>query len=148
MQRAIRKKGSCPTADDRMGIVIPEAEERYLRSCLQALRYQVPMFQETDREKLRSRSPELFDYMMSVIREVDELYQLKLEGDSELYCAMFNHLECMIHRIQSKLFLENPILGSLKKEMFYEYEIASYFMSKFSARYEIEPTEDEIGYVT
>lgn len=133
---------------DRMGIAIPEAEERYLRICLQALRYQVPMFQETDREKLRSRSPELFDYMMSVIREVDELYQIKLEGDSELYCAMFNHLECMIHRIQSKLFLENPILGSLKKEMFYEYEIASYFMSKFSARYEIEPTEDEIGYVT
>ena len=28
---------------DRMGIVIPEAEERYLRICLQALRYQVPM---------------------------------------------------------------------------------------------------------
>lgn len=133
---------------DGTGISIPEEEDRYLHICLQALRYQVPMFQETDREKLRSRSPELFDYMMSVIREVDELYQLQLEGDSELYCAMFNHLECMIHRIQSKLFLENPILGSLKKEMFYEYEIASYFMSKFSAKYEIEPTEDEIGYVT
>ena len=101
-----------------------------------------------DRDKLRSRAPELFDYMMSVIGEVDDQYHLKLKEDSELYCAMFNHLECMIHRIQSKLFLENPILNSLKKEMVYEYEIASYFMSKFSTRYDINPTEDEIGYLT
>lgn len=133
---------------DNMGIAIPDEEDGYLYTCLQGLRFQVPMFQEKDARKLRERSPELFDYMMSVIREVDELYHLKLEGDSELYCAMFNHLECMIHRIQSKLYLENPILSSLKKEMFYEYEIASYFMSKFSAKYEIEPTEDEIGYIT
>lgn len=134
--------------EDFLDTCIPDTEDFYLHTCFQGLRFQVPMVQETDKDKLRSRAPELFDYMMSVISEVDEQYHLKLKEDPELYCAMFNHLECMIHRIQSKLFLENPILNSLKKEMVYEYEIASYFMSKFSARYDIRPTEDEIGYLT
>ncbi len=133
---------------DSLGVSVPDTEDSYLHTCFQGLRFQVPMVQETDRDKLRSQAPELFDYMMSVIGEVDDQYHLKLKEDSELYCAMFNHLECMIHRIQSKLFLENPILNSLKKEMVYEYEIASYFMSKFSTRYDIKPTEDEIGYLT
>lgn len=133
---------------DSTGVTVPDTEDAYLSTCLQGLRFQVPIFPETDRTKLRERSPELFDYMMSVICEVDRLYQLNLEEDPELYCAMFNHLECMIHRIQSKLYLENPILSSLKKEMVYEYEIASYFMSKFSIKYGIESTEDEIGYIT
>ncbi len=133
---------------DKTGIIISDEEDIYLRTCLQGLRFQVPLFEENDKEKLRERSPELFDYMMLVIREIDEMYQLKLEEDQELYCLMFNHLECMIHRIQSNLYLENPILSSLKKEMFYEYEIASYFMSKFRKKYGIEATEDEIGYIT
>lgn len=46
------------------------------------------------------------------------------------------------------MYLQNPILDSVKKEMFYEYEIASYLISRFSTRYEIEATEDEIGYIT
>ena len=46
------------------------------------------------------------------------------------------------------MYLENPILDSVKKEMFYEYEIASYLISKFGQKYGLETTEDEIGYVS
>ncbi len=131
-----------------MGIKIPEEEVTYLLSCLKGMRFQVPIIKEKDKDKLRVRAPEMFDYMEEVLHEIDGKYHLDLGEDEELACAMFDHLECMVHRIQSKMYLANPILESVKKEMFYEYEIASYLISKFSTRYKIEATEDEIGYIT
>ena len=48
----------------------------------------------------------------------------------------------------SKMYTYNPILDAIKKELFYEYEIASFFMSKFTVKYGFNPTEDEIGFIT
>ena len=129
-------------------IEVPEKEMGYLICCLRGMRFQVPMVKEKNLKKMRSRAPEMFDYMMKILEEIDEKYHLNLEEDDELSYAMFDHLECMVHRIQSKMYLTNPILESVKKEMFYEYEIASYLIAKFSAKYEVETTEDEIGYIT
>ena len=129
-------------------IEMPEEEVSYLITCLQGVRFLIPMMKEQDKAGMRSRAPEMFDFMMEILRALDEKYHLDLEDDDELACAMFDHLECMVHRIQSKMYLENPILESVKKEMFYEYEIASYLIAKFNSRYGIEATEDEIGYIT
>lgn len=133
---------------EKLKVEIPDEELSYLISCLQGLRFQVPMSKDKDQLQARKREPEMFDFMKEVIREIDEKYQLNLEEDENLSIALFDHLECMVHRIQSKMYLQNPILDSVKKEMFYEYEIASYLISKFNTRYEIEATEDEIGYIT
>ena len=46
------------------------------------------------------------------------------------------------------MYTYNPILDAIKKELFYEYEIASFFMSKFTVKYGFNPTEDEIGFIT
>ena len=59
-----------------------------------------------------------------------------------------DHLECMVLRLHSKMYTYNPILDAIKKELFYEYEIASFFMSKFTVKYGFNPTEDEIGFIT
>lgn len=128
-------------------VEVPDEEIVYLLTCLQGLRYHVPMVREHNVQKIRDRGPEMFDYMMEVISRIDKNWHLNLAEDEELACALFSHLECMIHRIQCNVYLENPILESVKKEMFYEYEIASYLISKFSARYNIEATENEIGYI-
>lgn len=133
---------------ESLGTSIPENEIPYLHTCMQGMRFLVPMLKEKNKLKMRERSPQMFDYMVQIIRQIDGKYHLDLEKDDELSCAMFDHLECMVHRIQSKMYLANPILESVKKEMFYEYEIASYLLAKFSARYGIEATEDEIGYIT
>lgn len=132
---------------EQLGVEIPESEITYLMTCLLAVRFQIPLIKEKDKDKTRIREPQMFDYMMSLLVEIDERYQLKLADDSELACALFDHLECMVHRIHSMMYLENPILDSVKKEMFYEYEIASYLMLKFGQKYELETTEDEIGYI-
>lgn len=133
---------------EQLDVEIPESEITFLMTCLLAVRYQIPMTKEKDREKTRAREPQMFDDIMSLLQEVDEQYQLQLEEDSELACALFDHLECMVHRFQSMMYLENPILDAVKKEMFYEYEIASYLISKFGQKYGLETTEDEIGYVS
>lgn len=133
---------------EQLDVEIPESEITFLMTCLLAVRYQTPMTKEKDREKTRAREPQMFDDIMSLLQEVDEQYQLQLEEDSELACALFDHLECMVHRFHSMMYLENPILDSVKKEMFYEYEIASYLISKFGQKYGLETTEDEIGYVS
>ncbi len=128
-------------------VEVPDSEKNYLKTCMQGLRYHVPMIREQERSKIRERSPEMFDYMIELLQRVDERYLLELAGDDELAYSMFEHLECMVYRIRSKMFAANPILDSIKKEMFFEYDIASYLAAKFSRKYKIEVTEEEIGYI-
>lgn len=124
---------------------IPDTENCYLVMCLKSQRFQVPM--EKDKKGKQENELQMFDYMVEILREIDEKYHLDIAGDTALVCAMFDHLEIMLHRIQSKLFIMNPILESVKKEMFYEYEIATYFIARFQKKYKIEATESEIGYI-
>lgn len=130
-----------------LDVEIPDSEKNYLKTCMQGLRYHVPMIREQERNKIRGRAPEMFDYMIELLKKVDERYLLELAGDDELAYSMFEHLECMVYRIRSKMFAANPILDSIKKEMFFEYDIASYLASRFSSKYKIEVTEEEIGYI-
>ena len=134
--------------EDIMEIQVPDSELAILTRSLRGLRYQVPLIKETEKSALEKREPEMFGYMMEVLREIDAKYLLELEDDEEFLCSLFPHLECMIHRMKSEMYFENPILESVKREMFYEYEIASYLVSKFNTKYGIEATEDEIGYIT
>lgn len=134
--------------EEQMECKLPDSELAGFTDCLKGLRYQVPMIKVKDKVELRKREPEMFDYMMEVFREIDEKYLLELEQDEELICALFSHLEGMFHRIQSKMYLVNPLLKSVKREMFYEYEIASVLISRLNDKYGIEANEDEIGYIT
>lgn len=134
--------------EECLGRCLPKLELTGLILCLRGLRFQVPMAKVTSREELKVRSPELFEYMMEVLCQIDEKYVLELETDEELACALFSHLECMFYRVESKMYLVNPILQSLKQEMAYEYEIASYLVSRINSKYGIEAADDEIGYIT
>lgn len=127
---------------------IPEEEDVYLRICLSGLRFHIPMEKERTLKEKRERNPEMFDVVVELLMECDRKFFLNLEGDNELIGALVDHLECMILRMSSRLYSYNPILEAIKKELFYEYEVASYFMSKFAALYDVEPTEDEIGFIT
>ena len=113
-----------------------------------SIRFHVPMEKEQSLKEKRERNPEMFDYMMDLLMECDRKFYLQLEEDDELINALMDHLECMVLRLHSKMYTYNPILDAIKKELFYEYEIASFFMSKFTVKYGFNPTEDEIGFIT
>ena len=114
---------------ESFGIEIPDTEDCYLRICLSGLRFHVPMEKEQSLKEKRERNPEMFDYMMDLLMECDRKFYLQLEEDDELINALMDHLECMVLRLHSKMYTYNPILDAIKKELFYEYEIASFFMS-------------------
>lgn len=133
---------------EEMELYIPDEEDGYLRICLNGLRFHVPMEGETDLDSKKDRDPELFSSVVEFLKECDEKFYLNIEDDEELIGNLIDHLECMLLRMHSNLYTYNPILESIKNELLYEYEIASYFMSLFATQYEFEPTEDEIGFVT
>ncbi|MDD3362704.1 MAG: BglG family transcription antiterminator [Hespellia sp.] len=133
---------------EEMEIDIPDEEDVYLCICLNGLRFHIPMEKDKKLESRRDRNPEMFDNVIELLMECDRKFYLTMEEDDELIGTLTDHLECMILRMNSKLYTYNPILDSIKNELFYEYEIASFFMSKFAARYKFEPTEDEIGFIT
>lgn len=126
---------------------IPDEEDIYLKICMNGLRFQIPMKQENSIMEKRQRNPEMFDAVVSLIMECDRKFYLNLEEDDELIGALMDHLECLILRVNSQLYTYNPIIKTIKKELFYEYEVASYFMAKFSALYMFDATEDEIGFI-
>ena len=130
------------------GIEIPEAENLYLSICLRGLRFHIPMEKERTLKEKRERNPEMFDAVIELLMDCDRKFSLNMENDDELIGSLMDHLECMILRMNSKLYTYNPILEAIKKELFYEYEVASYFMVKFSALYQFKPKEDEIGFIT
>lgn len=131
-----------------MDCEIPDIEMREILKSLKGLRYQVPIAGIKKRSDMEAEASEMFDYMLDVLKKVDSKYSLRLAQDDDLLFFLFNHLEAMVHRIQSKMYLENPSLESVKNEMSYEYEIASYIIGKFNKKYTIETTDDEIAYVT
>ncbi len=128
--------------------VLPDKEVYEITRILKGLRYQVPFHEKGERVWSNNKSLEIFQYMLEILQEIDKKYSLRFCEDDELITSLFNHLETMIHRIQSDMYLENPLLESVKKEMPFEYEIASYIINKFNKRYGIQTTDDEIGYVT
>ena len=133
---------------EAFGVEIPDTEDCYLKICLSGLRFHVPMEKEQSLKEKRERNQEMFDFMMELLMECDRKFYLQLAGDDELISALMDHLECMVLRLHSKMYTYNPILDAIKKELFYEYEIASFFMSKFAVKYGFNPTEDEIGFIT
>lgn len=127
--------------------MLPEPEMQEVLKKFKRLRYQVPVSVDIVRDDLDTESFSLYQYMQEVLKEADAKYLLHLAEDEELMCSLFKHLEAMIHRIQGETYLKNPVLESVKNEMSYEYEIASYIISKFRENYKIDTTDDEIGYV-
>lgn len=126
---------------EAFGVEIPDTEDCYLKICLSGLRFHVPMEKEQSLKEKRERNQEMFDFMMELLMECDRKFYLQLAGDDELISALMDHLECMVLRLHSKMYTYNPILDAIKKELFYEYEIASFFMSKFAVKYGFNPTE-------
>lgn len=124
------------------------SEISYLTKCLRGAKYQGIFLDNSENWIGRRRlSPVAFDHMMESLRAADEVYQLMLSEDKLLVCALFDHLQSMIKRVEDKIYVENPILDTVRRQLAYEYEIATFVTNRFNHYYGVIATEDEIGYV-
>lgn len=71
----------CEQMKEHMQCSIPDFEMQGMMKRLKGLRFQVPMAKIREKNDLRSHNPELFDFMLDILREVDGKYLLNLEED-------------------------------------------------------------------
>lgn len=133
---------------EHMDCEIPDFEMDEILVNLKGLRFQVPLERITAAKKITEHESKMYVYMREVLREVDSKYLLELETDEEFVTALFSHLDSMVERVKGQMYLENPMLETVKRELSYEYEIASYIVGKFNKMYDIKTTDNEIGYIT
>ncbi|MEG0365729.1 MAG: PTS sugar transporter subunit IIA [Coprobacillus sp.] len=100
--------------------------------------------QNQDQERIRDISPEVYDNMILMLEEVDYLYGDDLVQDDIFKGAMFLHLNATFTRLMNSIYLENPLKKSIKEDLGYEFEIATYLSGLIKSRLEFELQEDDI----
>lgn len=103
---------------------------------------------QNDSKTIRSISPEVYDNMVLMLEEVDYLYGEELSQDNTFKCALFLHLNATFTRLMNCIYLENPMKKSIKEDLGYEFEIATYLSGLIKARLDFELQEDDICDIT
>lgn len=101
-----------------------------------------------DSKTVRSISPAVYDGMVLMLEEVDYLYGEDLAQDDIFKCALFLHLNATFTRLMNSIYLENPMKKSIKEDLGYEFEIATYLSGLIKNRLGFELQEDDICDIT
>lgn len=97
-----------------------------------------------DQKMIREISPEVYDTMILMLEEVDYLYGNELVLDDIFKGALFLHLNATFTRLMNSIYLENPLKKSIKEDLGYEFEIATYLSGLIKKRLGFELQEDDI----
>lgn len=75
-------------------------------------------------------------------------FRIDFRGDLELYKNLYTHLLALTIRLRFGIKIKNPILEDIKKNMPYEFNLATYICKLISDRYgKVNLSESEIGYI-
>nr|WP_277350613.1 PRD domain-containing protein [Caldanaerobacter subterraneus] len=85
--------------------------------------------------------------MNAIVKDLSEVFGFDFYKDKKLLTGLFLHLRPAINRLKNGIKLANPLLEEIKKECSIAFEVAISFWQRLQKFYEIEPGEDEIGYV-
>lgn len=102
------------------------------------------IFANNDVAQIRKISPGTFDGVQEIIREVDAIYGEDLCHDDSFMCAIFIHINAMFTRLMNSINLENPLRGRIKRDLTYEYEIATHISSLLKRDYYFDLSDDDI----
>ncbi|WP_432408945.1 PRD domain-containing protein [Wukongibacter sp. M2B1] len=78
---------------------------------------------------------------------IEEGLNLELDKTKYNYRRLINHLQGALDRINTKKFIENPLLENIKKEFKDSFEIIKAIKVKLEEEYEMEIPEQELGYM-
>lgn len=130
-------------------IVLTPGDSSYiLMNLLGAKLQKTKNLAQNDSKTTRSISPEVYDNMVLMLEEVDYLYGEDLAQDDIFKCALFLHLNATFTRLMNCIYLENPMKKSIKEDLGYEFEIATYLSGLIKARLDFELQEDDICDIT
>lgn len=98
----------------------------------------------TDINSLRENAPQTLNAWERIISKVDDMYGEHLSNDITFKNGLFIHLNAMFNRLRNRIHLDNPLKETIKKDLGYEFEVATYMAGLFYAMNNIEFGEDEI----
>lgn len=126
-------------------IVLMKGDVNYIYMNIVASKYQdKSVFENSNPEEIRKISPQTFDGIIEIIREVDALYGEDLSDDESFICSLFIHINAMFTRLMNSIYLENPLKKTIKRDLTYEYEIGTYISNLLKREYYFDLTDDDI----
>ena len=126
-------------------IEILENDAIYVYMNVIGLKYQnKKIYQNRNLESIRAISPETYDGIVEIIREVDALYGEDLCHDQEFMTSLFIHLNALFIRLMNSMYIENPLKKTIKSDLPYEYEIATYISRLLTREHYFLLKEDDI----
>lgn len=126
-------------------IEILENDAIYVYMNVIGLKYQnKKIYQNRNLESIRAISPETYDGIVEIIREVDVLYGEDLCHDQEFMTSLFIHLNALFIRLMNSMYIENPLKKTIKSDLPYEYEIATYISRLLTREHYFLLKEDDI----
>ncbi|BES64642.1 transcriptional regulator LicR [Gottschalkiaceae bacterium SANA] len=113
--------------EDHYNCRVSQNEKEYLYINVTGIKYQKKdIYQNRKLDDIRNISPETFDGITEIINIADELFNENLSADKEFIISLFIHLNALFIRIMNSIYLENPLKKSIKNDLAYEYEVATY----------------------
>jgi activator of the mannose operon (transcriptional antiterminator) len=135
--------------EKKLAIHIPQAEIGYIALHLLGakIHYTASEGSESLEHTLAKLDPETLGIANKLISKVEELVQLPLSADQELWVGLAIHMHAALHRIRHRLRLTNPILDEIKRTYRYMFETLVFSVNSIADEFGETIPEDEIGYL-
>ncbi|CAI3707645.1 BglG family transcription antiterminator [Clostridium neonatale] len=89
----------------------------------------------------------LKDIILDMIRRAEEVLQVRLVDNDDLYNGLFIHVRPAINRLINNMPIKNPYLYEIKRKYPLAFEAAVKAFDVLKEKYSIKSSEDEIAYI-
>ncbi|MEG2244872.1 MAG: BglG family transcription antiterminator [Erysipelotrichaceae bacterium] len=88
------------------------------------------------------------NFVSKIIQDIKVLYEIDLSNDEVFKQSLLIHLVNLDSRIQTQQYLNNPLIGDIKKHFPLIYDLSVYIADAIQQLLNIQLIEDEIGYLS
>ena len=99
-------------------------------------------YSETD-----SISKDINDFVFTALQIIRDKYDIDFTGDLNLRINLAMHMKPLIARIQSQVFLKNPMTFTIKQKYSFAFDLASEYSFQISQKYGVRLSDDEVSYL-
>lgn len=131
--------------EEKFMIKLSEGDRAYLMMNLLGIntQYKVPVT-ENDLESIEKIDSNNLEIMEEILKQTDDFYHENFENDNMLKCNLFMHLNALLNRLSHQIRLENCMRRTVKEQLVYEVEVASYMARLISEKFKMSLGENEI----
>lgn len=97
--------------------------------------------------QLRRRDLSYDELASRLIRRLEEVEKVRLDGDEQLRQALLYHLPPMMLRLKKRIVVENPLLEEIKIQYSELFRIMWYVLSIIESEYDVRLNDHEVSFI-